>query len=59
MVVVLKSDESFWKSNPDLKKEMIKIFEENHELLQNTDTIDSIRKEWFDNYLKFKEIEGS
>ena len=53
---VLKSEQVFWKIHPDLKQQVITIFETNIAALNEFETTDEIRVAIFEAYATFKNI---
>lgn len=50
---VLKSKSEFWKDHPDLKREVVEIFEKNRAKLQELDVIQEIKDGLLEAYNKF------
>lgn len=51
---VLTSDKAFWNDHRELKKQMIGLFENNLQNLENSDVSDKIRSNILDAYAGFK-----
>lgn len=55
LMEVLRSEKDYWKNNKNDWQKMIFLFNKNIQLLKEYDTLDRIKKEWFNTFQIFKE----
>lgn len=53
---VLTSDANYWKDEKEYWTKTIDLFNDNIEMLNNTNTTSKIRREWFDAFSGFKKF---
>ncbi len=56
LLAVLRSDPTYWKQEPSRWTQMKMLFEVNRQQLLDVDTTNSIRKNWFEAFEEFREV---